>query len=138
MCSMENLSVHTMYVRTYAHTAYRFAFQYNVSNSFRNIPNCSCGHGGCSAAIAYVSGNAPSAALLAPSLVSLSLSVAWRNDNSSGSRTLSLLFQCDLSPTWGYIQQRCSLCRCRLLCESIPKLWANTSLTLAPQCFAFT
>ena len=37
-------------VRTYAHTAYHFAFQYNVSNSFRNIPNCSRGHGGCSAA----------------------------------------------------------------------------------------
>ena len=50
MCSMENLSVRTVYVRTYAHTAYRFAFQYNVSNSFRNIPNCSRGHGGCSAA----------------------------------------------------------------------------------------
>ena len=69
-------------------------------------------------------GDAPSAALLAPSLVSVSLSVAWRNDNSSGSRTRSLLFQCDLSPTWGYIRQRCSLCRCRLLCESIPKLAA--------------
>ena len=38
MCSIENLSVHTVYIRTYAHTAYRFAFQYNVSNSFRNIP----------------------------------------------------------------------------------------------------
>ncbi len=72
---------------------------------------------------AYVSGDAPSAALLAP-LISVSLSVAWRNDNSSGSRTRSLLFQCDLSPTWGYIRQRCSLCRCRLLCESIPKLAA--------------
>ena len=35
---------------TYAHTAYRFAFQYNASNSFRNIPNCSRGHGVCSAA----------------------------------------------------------------------------------------
>ena len=55
-------------------------------------------------------------------LSSQSLSVAWRNDNSSGSRTRFLLFQCDLSPTWGYIRQRCSLCRCRLLCESIPKL----------------
>ena len=73
---------------------------------------------------AYVSGDAPSAALLAPSLVSVSLSVAWRNDNSSGSRTRFLLFQCDLSPTWGYIRQRCSLCRCRLLYESIPKLAA--------------
>ena len=37
------------YVRTYAHTAYRFVFQYNASNSFRNIPNCSRGHGGCGA-----------------------------------------------------------------------------------------
>ena len=37
-------------IRMYAHTAYRFAFQYNVSNSFRNIPNCSHGHSGCSAA----------------------------------------------------------------------------------------
>ncbi len=73
---------------------------------------------------AYVSGDAPSAALLVPSLISVSLSVAWRNDNSSGSRTRSLLFQCDLSPTWGDIWQRCSLCRCRLLCESIPKLAA--------------
>ena len=52
------------------------------------------------------------------------LSVAWRNGSSSGSRTRSLLFQCDLSPTWGYIRQRCSLCRCSLLCESIPKLAA--------------
>ena len=50
MCSMDNLSVRTVYVRTYAHTAYRFELQYNVSNSFRNIPNCSRGHGGCSAA----------------------------------------------------------------------------------------
>ena len=73
---------------------------------------------------AYVSGDAPSVALLALSLVSVSLSVAWRSDNSSGSRTRSLLFQCDLSPTWGYMRQRCSLCRCRLLCESIPKLAA--------------
>ena len=32
------------------------------------------------------------------------LSVAWRNDNSSGSRTRSLLFQCDLSPTWRYME----------------------------------
>ena len=40
----------TVYVRTYAHTAYCYAFQYNVSNSFCNIPNCSRGHGGCSAA----------------------------------------------------------------------------------------
>ena len=52
------------------------------------------------------------------------LSVAWRNDSSSGSRTRPLLFQCDLSPTWGYIRQRFSLCRCSLLCESIPKLAA--------------
>ena len=53
MCSMENLSVRTVHVRTYAHTAYRFAFQYNVStNSFRNIPNCSRGHGGCSCSAA--------------------------------------------------------------------------------------
>ena len=54
MCSIENLCVRTVYVRpcvhAYTHTAYRFAFQYNVSNSFRNIPNCSRGHGGCSAA----------------------------------------------------------------------------------------
>ena len=38
-------------VRTYAHTAYCFAFQYNVSNSFRNIPNCSRGHGAPVAAV---------------------------------------------------------------------------------------
>ena len=74
---------------------------------------------------AYVSGDAPSVALLAPSLVSVSLvGGPPRNDSSSGSRTRSLLFQCDLSPTWGYIRQRCSLCRCSLLCESIPKLAA--------------
>ena len=37
--------------RGYAHTYYyHFAFQCSVSNSFRNIPNCSRGHGGCSAA----------------------------------------------------------------------------------------
>ena len=74
---------------------------------------------------AYVSGDAPSAALLAPSLVSVSfVGGPPRNDSSSGSRTRSLLFQCDLSPTWGYIRQHCSLCRCSLLCESIPKLAA--------------
>ena len=50
VCSIASLSVRTVYVRTYAHTAYHFAFQYNISNSFRNIPNCSRGHGGCSAA----------------------------------------------------------------------------------------
>ncbi len=54
MCSIENLSVRTVYVhacvRAYVHTAYCFAVQYNISNSFRNIPDCSRGHGGCSAA----------------------------------------------------------------------------------------
>ena len=88
-----------------------------------------CKHCGASVsevlAHAYVSGDAPSAALLAPSLVSVSLvGGPSRNDSSSGSRTRSLLFQCDLSPTWGYIRQHCSLCRCSLLCESIPKLVA--------------
>ena len=127
MCSMENLSVRTVYVRTYTHTAYRFVFQYNVSNSFRNnIPNCSRGHGGCSAA----------------SLGMLSQS----------RRQQQRLQRCRIYPQVGNkshwnsrervldsdTETREGAKRAAEGASPLTYAWANTALKLAPQCFVFT
>ncbi len=138
MCSIENLSVRTVYVRTYAHTythtAYRFAFQYNVSNSFCNIPNCSRGHGGCSAA----------------SLGMLSQSRLQRQrlqrcciypqvgDKSHWNSRERVLEPEELSflggPPTSDTETREGAKRAAEGASPLTYAWANTSLTLAPQC----
>ncbi len=124
------------YVRTYAHTAYRFALQYNVSNSFRNIPNCSRGHSGCSAA---------SLGMLSQSRQRQRLQrcriypqVGDKSHWNSRERVLEPEELSFLQATDSDTETREGAKRAAEGASPLTYAWANTSLTLAPQCFAFT
>ena len=124
-------------VRTYAHTAYRFAFQYNVSNSFRNIPNCSRGHGGCSAAsLGMLSQSRRQRQRL--QRCRIYPQVGDKSHWNSRERVLEPEELSFLQATDSNTETREGAKRAAEGVSPLTYAWANTSLTLAPQCFAFT
>ena len=124
-------------VRTYAHTAYCFAFQYNVSNSFRNIPNCSRGHGGCSAAsLGMLSQSRRQRRRL--QRCRIYPQVGDKSHWNSRERVLEPEELPLLQATDSDTETRERAKRATEGASPLTYAWANTSLTLAPQCFAFT
>ena len=121
---------------TYAHTAYRFAFQYNVSNSFRNIPNCSRGHGGCSAAsLGMLSQSRRQRQRL--QRCRIYPQVGDKSHWNSRERVVEPEELSFLQATDSDTEMRGAK-RAAEGASPLTYAWANTSLTLAPQCFAFT
>ena len=129
--------VRCTYVRTYAHTAYRFAFQYNVSNSFCNIPNCSRGHCGCSAAsLGMLSQSRRQRQRL--QCCRIYSQVGDKSHWNSRERVLEPEELSFLQTTDSDIETREGAKRATEGASPLTYAWANTSLTLAPQCLAFT
>ena len=119
------------------HTAYRFAFQYNVSNSFRNIPNCSRGHGGCSAAsLGMLSQSRRQRQRL--QRCRIYPQVGDKSHWNSRERVLEPEELSFLQATDSDTETREGAKRAAEGASPLTYAWANTTLTLAPQCFVFT